>query len=470
MDAFDITIIGAGSAGCALAARLVRRTDLRIALVEAGPDYGPYAGGTWPTDLVDAHHTPDSHDWGFAQSRARVVGGCSAHNECGLVRALPGDYDRWATPGWSDAGLKPVVEDLARTLPTHVCRDDDLAAWQRAFLHAAVAAGYPRFSNSDAALGTSGVGPMAQNIKDGVRWNAAFAFLDTVRPRVTILPRLLADRFVLEDDRARVLVAHGPDGIREIHAERFVLSAGVYGSPAILLRSGVGPATHLKRLGVRVHTALRGVGANLHDHPGIGFDYETTSEARRATKADAGAGRFYQAQVMLRVAPDLHVFPYQARERARRWSFGIFVYYLDPSSRGRMSLPSRDPNAPPIIDLALLRESRDVRALVKGVEVVHDLTERAPLADLIARRPRRFRSVARTVRFVRRNVTDYAHPVGTCRMGTTPAAGDVVDVRGRVHGLANVFVADASVIPRIPRANTNFTCFVIGARAADFVV
>jgi choline dehydrogenase len=96
MEVYDIAVIGAGSAGCVLAARLAAQTDLRIALVEAGPDYGSLASGSWPQDLVDAHHTPDSHDWGFDQSRAHVVGGCSAHNECALVRALPGDYDRWA--------------------------------------------------------------------------------------------------------------------------------------------------------------------------------------------------------------------------------------------------------------------------------------------------------------------------------------------------------------------------------------
>ena len=113
MDVFDVAVIGAGSAACALAARLAARTDLRIALVEAGPDYGPRTSGSWPADVADAHHSPDSHDWGFDQARARVVAGCSAHNECALLRALPGDCDRWAIPGWSDADLAPVAEDPA---------------------------------------------------------------------------------------------------------------------------------------------------------------------------------------------------------------------------------------------------------------------------------------------------------------------------------------------------------------------
>jgi choline dehydrogenase len=465
VDEFDVAIIGAGSAGCALAGRLAARTDLRIALVEAGPDYGPRATGSWPADLLDAHHSPDSHDWGFAQARARVVGGCSVHNECALVRALPGDYDRWAIPGWSDADLAPVVTDVAGALPTRVCRDDELASWQRAFLEAALASGFPRSASADDA---AGVGPFVQNIKDGIRWNAAFAFLDAVRSRVTVVSDVLADRLVLRADRARTLIVQGRAGAREIHAERFVLCAGVYGSPTLLLRSGVGPADHLARFRIPVHVALSGVGANLHDHPGVGFEYEPTARALRAVKEDAVAGRFYEAEIVLKTSPDLHVVPYQTEDAPRRWSFGILTYYLDPRSRGRVRLASRDPGAPPAIDLGFLndRGRHDLGALLEGVQLVHDLTRASPLAAAIKRGPRRFTSRARRARFVRDNVADYCHPVGTCRLGPSPGSGGVVDARARSHGLANVFVADASVIPRIPRANINLTCFAIGARVA----
>jgi choline dehydrogenase len=469
MDIFDVAIIGAGSAGCALAGRLAARTGLRIALVEAGPDYGPRASGAWPADLVDAHRTPDSHDWGFEQARARVVGGCSTHNECALVRALPGDYDRWMTPGWSDADLAPIVDDVARAVPASVCRDEELAAWQRAFLDAALDAGFPRLA--DEASGASGVGPFVQNVRDGIRWNAAFAFLDSVRSRVTVISGIVADRLVLEADRARVLVGRGRHGIHEIHAERFVLCAGVYGSPTILLRSGVGPADDLAKLGIPAHIALPGVGANLHDHPGVGFDYEPTRRALRAVEQDVATGRFHESQVVLKTAPDLHVVPYQVEDESDGWSFGILAYYLSPRSRGRVRLASADPGAAPAIDLGLLNdpERHDIGALLEGVDLVHRLTRGAPLADAIERGPRRFTSRARRQRFVRDNVTDYAHSVGTCRIGPSPAHGDVVDARLRVHGLRNVFVADASMIPRIPRANINLTCFIIGARAAAFL-
>jgi choline dehydrogenase len=416
-------------------------------------------------DLVDAHHSPDSHDWDFEQSRARVIGGCSAHNECAVVRPLPGDFDRWGIAGWSDADLAPVVDDVARMLPAHVCPDDELAAWQRMFLETALDAGFPRRANADDAPGASGVAPFVQNVSGGVRWNAAFAFLDAVRPRVTVIDYVVADRLVLEGDRAHSLVVQAPGGVREIRADRFVLCAGVYGSPAILLRSGIGPARDLRKLGIAIHSDLPAVGANLHDHPGVGLEYQPTTSARRATKDDLRMERFYEAQVVLRTAPDLHVIPYQTAENMDDMSFGIITFYLSPRSRGRMRLTSREAGAPPAIDLGLVSDParHDVSALVEGVRLIHDLTTRAPLADFIKRGPRRFRFDARLARYVRNNVSDYGHSVGTCSMG------DVVDARGRVQGLENVYIADASVMPVIPRANTNLACSVIGARVAEFL-
>jgi choline dehydrogenase len=253
--------------------------------------------------------------------------------------------------------------------------------------------------------------------------------------------------------------------VREIRADRFVLCGGVYGSPAILLRSGVGPARDVRKLGIALLSALPGVGANLHDHPGVGLEYEPTPRARRATKVDLRMGRFYEAQIVLRTAPDLHVIPYQAVEGTDDVSFGIIAFHLAPHSRGRMRLRSRKADAAPAIDLGLLhdRGGHDARALAEGVGLIHDLTTRSPLADAISRGPRRFTSTARLTQYVRNNVSDYGHSVGTCRLG------DVVDERGRVQGLENVYVADASIMPIIPRANTNLACSVIGARIGGFL-
>jgi choline dehydrogenase len=155
-DLFDLAIVGAGSAGCAFAGRLATETDLRVALLEAGPDYGPWLRGSWPADLVDAHNSPDSHDWGFEQSRARVVGGCSAHNECALVRALPGDYDRWNVDGWRDAELTATIDRVWRVLPTRISEDEELGSWSRRFLAAALDAGFARHANAESPPGAAG--------------------------------------------------------------------------------------------------------------------------------------------------------------------------------------------------------------------------------------------------------------------------------------------------------------------------
>src|SRR5262249_10352482 len=272
-----------------------------------------------------------------------------------------------------------------------------------------------------------GVGFVTQNIRDGIRWNASFAFLDDVRARVTVLAGLLADRFVVEGDLAQALIVRAADAESEIHAERFVLCAGVYGSPSILLRSGVGPPGHLRKLRIPIRVPLRGVGGNLHDHVGVGFNYVPTQRAWRRLGGDIRAGRFYQAQVMLKPDADFHVFPYQVQETSTRWSFGIFVFHLAPRSRGRMRLTTRDPRAAPAIQLALLtdRGGADRDALMRRLMLVHRLTRERPLQALIARGPRRFTDAARQASYVEDNITDYAHSVGTCRMGGTPDAGDV---------------------------------------------
>ncbi|HEY3054362.1 MAG TPA: GMC family oxidoreductase N-terminal domain-containing protein, partial [Thermoanaerobaculia bacterium] len=163
------------------------------------------------------------------------------------------------------------------------------------------------------------------------RWNSvpcSVCFLDRARSRITIISDVVIDRFSIEGDRARTLFGYVPDGAREIHAKRFVLCAGVYGSAVVLLRSGVGPVDQLGRLKIPIRMELPGVGANLHDHPGVDFEYEPTRRALSATRADAAAGRFYEAQVVLRSAPDLHIVPYQSRNK-QAWSFGILAYYMN---------------------------------------------------------------------------------------------------------------------------------------------
>jgi choline dehydrogenase len=423
---FGTVVVGAGSSGCALVGRLAALTDEPICLVEAGPDYGPLADGRWPPELLDARQFPDTHDWGWLEtrngelrheSRAKVVGGCSAHNQCAALWPEPAELDAWGVEGWDALSLAESRRRVDEAVAPRPHPEDSLASWQRAFRDAAVAAGY----------GDS-VGPFVANVRDGVRWNSAFAFLDPVRDRVTVLSNGVADRLVLDGDRAIELAC----STGTISARRFVLCAGTFASPGILARSGLRPP---------------GLGANLHDHCGMAVTFVPTPRAVDALAADLERGIFHQSQIVLRT-DDLHVAPFHGRVDDC-WSFGILVFNLAPRSRGRLE-PNTDPLASPMIDFGFLSDPADARVLEDALGVVRAIARRPPLAALVSGE-------------IGTAVTGYAHAVGTCRLG------EVVDPSCRVRGTSNVFVADASIIPTIPRANPNLLCFLIGDRAAELI-
>jgi choline dehydrogenase len=482
---FDVVVIGAGSAGCAVTGAVAADGRQSVCLIEAGPDYGAREGGRWPSELLDPRRRPRTHDWSFEaeadgglvpEARAKVVGGCSAHNQCAIVRPAPEDCVGW---GWEAGELEEIMREVQQRVPTASYPDKELAFWQRAFLEAAVAAGVPRVVDVGDPAGPDGVAPFHANVRDGVRFNAAFAFLDPVRgrPNVTVMAETLADRLEIEGERAVALRCVRGDRELEVRARRFVLCAGTYGSPAVLLRSGVGPRPHLDELQIPVRLARAGVGLNLHDHPGVGLTYEPSAAARAALAAELAEGRLFQSQVILRARSgdaagraDLHLAPYQAPTESGGWSFTLLIFGLAPDSRGRVSLRGRDPHLSPRIEPRLItdRDGRDLATLVAGVRLARRLAREAPLAAAIAGELRPgggIDSDAGLSEWLRADLTDYAHPVGTCATGPPGDPGAVVDAGGLVHGLANVFVADASVMDQIPRANTNFACFLIGWRA-----
>jgi choline dehydrogenase len=227
VDRYDVLVLGGGAAGCALAARLSEDGDRTVCLVEAGPDYGHRADGRWPADILDPRWLAlESHLWEAddpddrSQSRARILGGCSAHNACVLLEGAPSDYE-WGE-SWSYAALKPFLDRAYETLQGHVLADEELTPWHRAF--------------REAGGEDSIVHPV--NILDGVRWHTGFAYIDPARARenLTILGETLVDRVLLDGGRATGAVAGG----RELSADVVVVAGGAYGSPAILLRSGIG--------------------------------------------------------------------------------------------------------------------------------------------------------------------------------------------------------------------------------------
>ena len=507
---FDVVVIGAGSAGCVLAGHLCQMNNLSVCLVEAGPDYGAMSSGRWPPELLDPRQIPTTHDWGYVEerpdgrimgeARAKVIGGCSTHNQCAAIWGVPGDYDYWASlrnPHWSYAEIKPLIDRLEKAttasavdyrghdgiFPTKPYRDEELSFWQRCFLEAALATGFPRLADLSSPLPEEGVAPVHANVKDSVRWNTAFAFLDPVRghPNLTILSNTLADRLIVEGGTTTALVAHSDNGVFQIRGRHFVLCAGTYGSPAILMRSGIGPTEHLEALDIAVELDLAGVGRNLQDHPGINIQYEPGLQAQQALENDLARGQLYAGQVMLRARSafckegfDLHVFAFQPRNDSGGWNFEIFVFHLTPSSRGRVLLRGKDVHQPPRINLGLLSdpEQRDLAVLTEGFHLIRRLARSVPLADAIRNEvePGRPLNDEREVHaYIQAHVSSYAHPVGTCKMGPGNDPSSVVDSSGLVHGTSNIFVADASIMPQIVRANTNLTCLLIGFRMAEWL-
>lgn len=506
-EEFDVVVVGGGSAGCAVAGRLCATTDLRVCLVEAGPDYGPVSEGYWPNELLDATVRPVTHDWGYAEERddgstvaeprAKVIGGCSAHNQCAALWGMPEDYDRWAAagnPGWAYADLRARIDQVEQctqpesphrglrgALPTRPYGDAELSAWPLAFLQAAEGAGFPRLADLSAPEPAQGVGPFHANILDHTRWNAAFAFLDPVRdlPNLTVYDQTIADRLVIDQETATGLLCRSGAGEMEVAAKVFILAAGTYGSPAVLMRSGIGPDAHLSEAGIFGMIDVPGVGENLHDHPGVAVRFGPAPAARRALSEDHRRGVLFQSQVILRARSarctggfDLHLVPYLDQTQAGEWEFMMLAFNMMPRSRGRVRLRGEDPELPPIIERRLLTDADDgdLAVLVDGVTVIRQLAAAAPLGSLIAVEVDpgpRVQHLADLQVFIRSTVDGYSHAVGTCKMGPAADSMAVVDSTGRVHATSNIYVADASVIPEIPRANTNLTCMLIGMKVAD---
>jgi choline dehydrogenase len=493
--ASDVIVVGGGTAGAIVAARLVD-AGLRVAVVEAGPDYGSYRSGGWPAELLDARGLPQTHDWGYRGqrvggeqldfARARVIGGCSAHNGCAQLAGWRGDYDAWAAsgcPGWSCDELRPRFARAIERLRVRRFSPDEIQPFQQGFLDAAVAAGVPRTDDLDDLDGGAGCGPEPMNAVDGVRWNTAFAYLDPVRDRreLTILAEATVERVLIANGRAVGVRAIVDGQRRELRAELVVLSAGAYGTPEILLRSGIGPGADLREHGFEVHADLPAVGANLHDHPAAELVFAGTERLREELELFARTHWLPEEQALAKIASpladgpfDLHVYPWVEPDEAQStgWRCVVPVALLTPKARGRLRLRSADPGKRAEIDHAYLAEEADVVAITHGVRWALHVVRQPPIAAYLGKPLRVPPGTGddALIEWIGSTYTHYWHPAGTCRMGPDPALGAVVDPLGRVHGLDGLRVADASVFPNLPRATPALPTAVIGERMAEMIV
>jgi choline dehydrogenase len=489
----DVAVIGGGTAGCVVAGRLAAESQAEVVLLEAGPDYGPRGGGRWPSDLLDGGALVTSHSWGYDTGavdplrgpvelpRARVIGGCSAHNGCVVAVGCAADYDGWAAltgdTAWGVDALRPLFARVLERLRVRTYAEVEIGPFHRACLDAALALGLPRaddLGELDAGVGF-GVEPV--NVDDGVRVNTAFAYLDPVRerPGLRVVDHALCDRLELRPQAVEVVAWREGRELR-VHAGRVVLAGGAYGSPAVLLRSGIGDPEALGPLGIEAVHALPGVGRNLHDHPLVELDFAGSAALRQA-RAEAAATRFVPEEQTLgklrssrASGPyDLHLIPVAAPEHGLLAGRTILaVGALEPRSRGRLSLASPDPDVPPVLDHGYLTdpEGHDLAVLIEGVEHARALAAQEPLRALIGAElaPGPGADLGDAIR---RTHVHYYHPVGTCSMGPADDPLAVCDPQGRLHGLERLIVADCSLLPVVPRANTNVPVIVAAEHIAD---
>lgn len=506
IDGFDLVIVGAGSAGAVLAARLAARGDRRVLLLEAGPvepdpDKDRLTGVTF---------AGTRRDWGFTATarpgrtlefpQGRAAGGGSAVNMALALRPLPEDIDAWAAagnPGWGWADLEPCLRRLERDEsgapgvhgtdgPVPIVRwsEADTTASQRAFREGCVAVGLPVVADHNDGVAT-GVGPFPMNRDGDIRVSTAIAYLQHVldRPTLEVRGEVMVDRVLIRDGRARGVryVQHGE--VVEVAADEVVVCAGAINSPALLWRSGIGPAASLRALGIDVVRDAPGVGANLMEHPGA-FLFVIpedgvcdTSEVQFQLGARTTApGSSERNDLLLGMMShwDLRATPDFRDLVGADVIFSLTCGVLSPRSRGSVTLTSADPAVAPSIDLALCDDPWDTRRLVAALRLQYEVARSSAMRG----RVRAFALIDETVlagdddtlgELVRASCAPWYHPSGTCRMGPRADDGDVVDAALRVHGVDALRVADASIMPTIPRATTNLTAIAIGERAAEII-
>ncbi len=500
MEEHDLIVVGAGSAGAVIASRATENPARDVVLVEAGPDYAEPSA--LPEDLRDGRrNSMRAHDWRFAHRptpgqmlfdfpRGKVVGGSSAVNTCIALRGQPYDYDEWASLGlddWSWERCLPAFKRLENDLdvvnewhsqsgPIPIRRHprSELVRWQAAFVDRCRALGFPACDDTNDPT-TTGVGPHAMNKVDGQRMSAARGYLDAKvrrRDNLRIVAKTLVRRVLVKDRRVVGVEVETDGRVHELRGRRVVLCGGAIATPSILLRSGIGPRDIVARLAVDLVSDISAVGARLLDHPGaaiffrpkrgvLDFAHPLIQTVLRYTSKGSDCPNDMQLQPGSIVPLPRFALPLMS----------IMCCVGKPRGVGRMWLTSADPRKRPRIESDLMIDDRDRARAVEALELAWQCAQEPPMRDLATPIWPWKSVVARRERldgWLRRICGSGYHPCGSVPMGREGDARAAVDGRGRVRGVAGLFVADASIMPTIPTANTNLPTLMIGERFGEW--